>query len=138
MSVAWSFGVQLVGFFCSGNSVLLFHTLGSPGVTERFCRVLVSDSSKALFVIYLFPMLIHSWIRKPSCGPNVLNHCISKGQGFGSSKTGLSPPSNLLMIVLRRHFCCGSSILCMYVYGLQQYGQLNNIYPLFCLFCSVL
>ena len=28
LSVAWSFGVQLVVFRCSGISVLLFHTLG--------------------------------------------------------------------------------------------------------------
>ena len=26
--VAWSFGVQMVVFFCSGISVVLFHTLG--------------------------------------------------------------------------------------------------------------
>ena len=45
LSVAWSFGVQLVVSFCSGISAVLFHTLGSPGVTIRFCRVLISDSS---------------------------------------------------------------------------------------------
>ena len=28
-------------------------------------------------------------------------------------------------------------ILCLYVYGLQQYGQLNNSWPLCFMFCSV-
>ena len=31
--------------------------------------------------------------------------------------------------------CC---MLCLYVYGLQQYGLLNNSYPSCFLFCSVL
>ena len=31
--VAWPFGVQLVSFFRSGISVMLFHSLGSLGVT---------------------------------------------------------------------------------------------------------
>ena len=29
-------------------------------------------------------------------------------------------------------------MLCLYVYGLQQYGQLNNSCPLGYLFCSVM
>ena len=41
LSVARSFGVQLVVFFCSGISVVLLHT----SVTIRFHRVLISDSS---------------------------------------------------------------------------------------------
>ena len=35
-----------------------FTTSGSPGVTIRCsCRVLISDSSQALFLVCLFPML---------------------------------------------------------------------------------
>ena len=37
-------------------------------------------------------MLIHWWVRKPSCEPNVFTHYRSWGRGCGSSKTRLSPP----------------------------------------------
>ena len=33
---AWSFGVQLVVFFCSSISVVLFHTLGFSGCQDTF------------------------------------------------------------------------------------------------------
>ena len=36
-----------------------FTPRGSPSATIRFCRVLISDSSYAIFVICLYPMLIH-------------------------------------------------------------------------------
>ena len=36
LSVAWSFGVQLMGFFCSGISVVLFHNLGFSGRHNTF------------------------------------------------------------------------------------------------------
>ena len=39
-------------------------------VATRSCRVLIFASSKYLSVIYLFPVMIHWWVRKPSRGPN--------------------------------------------------------------------
>ena len=39
-------------------------------VATRFCRALIFVSSKYLSVIYLFPMMIHWWVRKPPRGPN--------------------------------------------------------------------
>ena len=36
LSIAWSFGVQLVVFFCSGSSVVLFHILGFVGCHNTF------------------------------------------------------------------------------------------------------
>ena len=39
-------------------------------VATRFCWVLISVSSECLSVICLFPVMIHWWVRKPSCGPN--------------------------------------------------------------------
>ena len=36
LSVACSFGIQLVVFFCSGISVVLFHTLGFSGCQNTF------------------------------------------------------------------------------------------------------
>ena len=36
LSVAWSFGVQMVVFFCSGISAVLFHTLGVYVVSVEF------------------------------------------------------------------------------------------------------
>ena len=64
MSVAWSFGVQLVVFFFSDISLVLFHTLGFSRCHNRFL---------------LSPLLCLIIIRKPSCGPNVLvlNPCRS-------------------------------------------------------------
>ena len=67
-----------------------------------------------IFVICLYPVIIHGWVRKPPCGPNVLNHCRSCGRGFGSSKTRLPPPpppSYLLLTVPRQYLCWGSSVL---------------------------
>ena len=45
---------------------------GSPvSVTTRcFCRVLIFVSSQYLSVIYLFPVMIHWWVRKTSRGTN--------------------------------------------------------------------
>ena len=52
LSVAWPLGMQLGIFVRSGISVVFFDTLGSPGVKKRcFCRVLISDSLQALFVL---------------------------------------------------------------------------------------
>ena len=49
LHVAWSFGIQVVVFFCSGISDF---------VTIRcFCRVLISDPSKVLSILFV-PMLI--------------------------------------------------------------------------------
>ena len=47
-------------FVCSGISVVLIYTQGSPKVTiSCFClRIVLSDSSLAFFVICLFPMLL--------------------------------------------------------------------------------
>ena len=39
-------------------------------VATRSCRILIFASSKYLSVIYLFPVMIHWWVRKPSRGPN--------------------------------------------------------------------
>ena len=39
-------------------------------VATHFCRVLIFASSKYLFVIYLFHVMIHWWVRKPPRGPN--------------------------------------------------------------------
>ena len=39
-------------------------------VATRSCRVLIFASSLYLSVIYLFPVVIHWWVRKPSRGPN--------------------------------------------------------------------
>ena len=57
VSVAWSFGIQLVVF--SVFQWYYFTPYDSPGVIIRFCRVLISDSSEALFMICFFPTLIH-------------------------------------------------------------------------------
>ena len=59
--------------------------------------------------IYLFPVMIHWWVRKPSRGPNnyVLSHDRSWGRGWVPVKQ-FKPPSNFLLTVPRRHFCCGS------------------------------
>ena len=46
---------------------------GSPRgsvATRCFCRVLIFVSSQYLSVIYVFLVMIHWWIRKPSRGPN--------------------------------------------------------------------
>ena len=39
-------------------------------VATRSCRDLIFASSWYLSVIYLFPVMIHWWVRKPSRGPN--------------------------------------------------------------------
>ena len=39
-------------------------------VATRFCRILNFASSYYLSVIYLFHVMIHWWVRKPSRGPN--------------------------------------------------------------------
>ena len=73
----------------------------------------VWGSMQYLFVIYLFPVMIHWWVRKPSRGPN---NCMfwpwqKPRARLGSRKTGLSPPSILILTVPMRYFCCGSLLL---------------------------
>ena len=139
-----SISVQLVVYVCSCISVVLFPTLGTPDVTARcFYRVLIPDSSLALCLIYLFPMLIDRWVRKHSRGPYYSNHCRSKGQGFRSSKTCLSPsPSNLLPTVPRWFFYCDSSLLnvviSVCIWSSAIWSPLINSCPLCFTFCSVL
>ena len=57
----------------------------SPGVAIRcFCRVLNFVSSQYLSVIYLFPVMIHWWVRKPSLGPNnFMFWAITEAEGRG-------------------------------------------------------
>ena len=68
----WPTGVQLLVFFNSSVSVVLFDT---PGISR--CRSQhVSVESSSLFHhsiylwFYLFPVMILWWVRKPSGGPN--------------------------------------------------------------------
>ena len=56
-------------------------------------------------MIYLFPVLFQWRIGKPSYGPNVSNIAEAKGEDLDSVKH-LKAPSNLSLIVPRRHFCC--------------------------------
>ena len=54
--------VSTGGFLCSGISVVFFHILGFSRYVSQYVSVessFFSDSSKALFVNCLFPMLIH-------------------------------------------------------------------------------
>ena len=44
-------------------------------VATRFCRVLIFASSQYLSVFYLFHVMIHWWVRKPSRGPNNCMFC---------------------------------------------------------------
>ena len=63
-------------------------------VGTRFCRVLISVSSLYLSVIYLFPVMIHWWVRKPSWGPNnCMFWAMTEAEGeVGYRKAGFSPP----------------------------------------------
>ena len=61
--------------------------------TRCFCRVLIFVSSWYLSVIYLFPVMIHWWVRKHSRGPNKWFEPWQKPRArVGSRKIGLSHP----------------------------------------------
>ena len=62
-----------VGFLllqCSSGVVRHPRYLQVSVATRCFCRVLIFVSSQCLYVIYLFSVIIHWWVRKPSSGPN--------------------------------------------------------------------
>ena len=74
-----------VGFllFQCSNGVVRHPRDPQVSVATRFCRVLIFASSQYLSVIYLFHVMIHWWVRKPSRGPNyVLSHDRSRGRGW--------------------------------------------------------
>ena len=79
-------------------------------VATRFCRVLIFVLSLYLYVIYLFPVMIHWWVTKPSCGPNI---CMFWAMTEAEGEVGyrFKPPSILILTVPRRYFCCGSLLL---------------------------
>ena len=59
LSVAWSFGAQLVIFFCFGILVALSEPEGSPGAA---CVVSIESSSliyHGFYPRFLFPVMIH-------------------------------------------------------------------------------
>ena len=78
-----------VGFLllqCSSGVVRHPRGLQVSVATRCFCRVLIFVSSQYLSVIYLFSVMIHWWVRKPSREPNnklyVLSHSRSWGRGW--------------------------------------------------------
>ena len=62
-------------------------------------------------MICLFPMLIHWRVRKPSCGPGVLNHCRCWGEGLNPVRLVWTP--GLLLTVLGR--CSVACRVCVYM-----------------------
>ena len=48
-------------------------------------------------MICLLSVLIHLWVEKPSCGPNISNH--RKNRRRGLNKVKLVPLSNLLLTI---------------------------------------
>ena len=82
-------------------------------VATRFCRVLIFASSQYLSVIYLFHVMIHWWVRKPSRGPNnCMFWAMTEAEGeVGYPYNRFKPPSILILTVPRRCFCCGSLLL---------------------------
>ena len=67
-------------FFCSCISVVLFNT---PGIS-RYHNTLFLSSPYFWFILgficdLFISCVIHWCVRKPSCGPNVLNHCRGRG-----------------------------------------------------------
>ena len=89
--------VGIVLLQCSSYVVRHPRDLHVSVATRCFCRVLIFVLSEYLTVIYLFPVMIHWWVRKPSRGPN--NYRFEPWQNLrarlGSRKTGLSPPPPL-------------------------------------------
>ena len=87
-------------------------------VATHFCRVLIFASSQYLSVIYLFPVMIHWWVRKPSRGPNdCMFWAMIEAEGeLGCHKTGLSPPVFFCPTVLLLWFLTVTCSCCPYLY----------------------
>ena len=64
--------------------------------TRCFCRVLIFVSSQYLSVIYLFPVMIHWWVRTHSRGPNnYMFWAMTEAEGeVGIPLNRFKPPSN--------------------------------------------
>ena len=61
MSVSELTGVQLVVFFCSSVPVMLFD---HSGISKGLIFALL----QAVSMIYLLPVMIHGWVRRPPHG----------------------------------------------------------------------
>ena len=118
-------GVQLLVFFCFSVPVVLFDPQGYPGVG---CNTLFLLGSRLCFIIvficdYLFPVMIHWWVRKPSRGPNnyMFWAVAETGAEVGIPWSRFRPPSFLVLTVPRRYICCGSLlflVLAVHIYTL--------------------
>ena len=111
----WAHRGSTVGFLllkCSSGVVRHPRDLQVSVATRCFCWVLIFVSSQYLSVIYLFPVMIHWWVRKSSRGPNnyVLSHDRSRGRGWVPVNP-VKAPSILILTVPRRYICCGSLLL---------------------------
>ena len=113
LSVAWPIGVQLLVFFCSRFPVVLFNT---PGISMCWSQHAVSVKSSSLFhhSIYLWFICFTWWSidELESLHADRTTVCFEPWQKprarLGSRKTCLSHPSNFLLTIPRRCFCCGS------------------------------
>ena len=112
LSIAWPTGVQLLVFFCSSVSVGCSTPQGSLGVGRNtflsslhLCFIIV------LSIIYLFPVMIHWWVRKPSCGPNNCMFWTEAEGEIGYPKNRFKPPSILIL-----PFQGGTSVVVPYCY----------------------
>ena len=119
-----------VGFLllqCSSGVVLHPRDLQVSVATCCFCRVLIFVSSQYLSVIYLFPVMIHWWVRKPSRGPNncMLWAMTEARAKLGSRKTGLCPP-----VISYWPFQCSASVVYLFVIIFIMFACCMTLWPL--------
>ena len=120
LSVAWPTGTQLLVFFCSSVPVVLFDT---PGISKCRSQHVASVEISSLFhhSIYLWFICFPWWSigELENLHANRTTICFEPWQKprarLGSRKTGLSPPSILILTVPKRYFFCGSLLLLVLV-----------------------
>ena len=108
--------VQLLVFFCSSVSVVLFDT---PGISRcRSQHVSVKSSSLFHHSIYLCFICFPWWSidELKNLHADRTTVCLKPWQKprarLGIRKNGLSPPPSILILTVpRRYFCCGSLLL---------------------------